>query len=253
MVARHTEMEPPPEDRIPLDEVEAVVRSVPGVERAKVVVNDWGAIESIHVIGDTARPAKRVVRDIESALAAKVGILVDHRRISLAQVNAQDVPTFAPRLMLVGYGLEVDASAGHTWVNVKLGRSDRPDLLYQGAAQTRGAGAALGTALAQATVRALEQAVPEDTRIEVGHLRSVREGETTIWLCTLQVRRHDHERLVAGAAVEGGNRDEAVVRATLEAAVRATEGLTLREPADAPAEDEESFFRGSDMQREARA
>lgn len=251
-MARHGELEPPPEDRIPLSDVEAVVRSVPGVERAKVVVNDWGAIESIHVVGDTSRPAKRVVRDIESALAAKVGILVDHRRISLAQVNASDAPTFAPRLILVGYGLEVDASAGHTWVNVKLGRSDRPEVRYQGAAQTR-AGAGLGTALVQATIRALEQAVPEDVRVELGNLRSVREGEATIWLCTLVMGRRDRsEHLVVGAAVEGANRDEAVVRATLEAAVRGTEGFQLRDPADAAFDDDDGMpFRVLDGDREA--
>ncbi|MCL6595619.1 MAG: hypothetical protein K6V73_05330 [Firmicutes bacterium] len=229
-MARAGDLEPPPDDRIPLSEVEAVVRSVPGVERAKVVVNDWGAIESIHVIGDTSRPAKRVVRDIESALAAKIGILVDHRRISLAQVNTQEAPAFAPRLALAGYTLEVDSAAGRAWVTVRLGRSDRPEALYQGVAEARGGGSGMRNALVQAAAAALEQALPEAVRIDPGQVRSVREGEHTIWVCTLIVARSGREEVCAGAAVEAGSREEAVLRAVLDAAARASEGLELRDP-----------------------
>lgn len=231
-MAHRREVEPPPDDRIPLIEVEAVVRSVPGVDRAKVVVNDWGAIESIHVIGDTARPAKRVVRDIESALAAKVGILVDHRRISLAQVNAPGTRSGDPRLTLIGYGLEVDSLAGRSWVHVRLGRTDRPEVVFEGAADAGAGGGAQAAALVRATARALEQAVPDGVRIEPGRVRPVAEAEATIWLCTLIVERPGvGESLAVGASVEGTSRDEAVVRAALAAALQAAEGLSLREVA----------------------
>jgi hypothetical protein len=240
-VARSNEMEPPPDDRIPLSEVEAVVRSVPGVERAKVVVNDWGAIESIHVVGDTSRPAKRVVRDIESALAARIGILVDHRRISLAQVSGADSPLAAPRLVLLGYAVDVDSAGGRSWVTVRLGRSDRPQGVYQGSAEARGGGSALRNALVAALAQALEQAVPDHVRLDPGQLRAVRDGDTTIWLSTLLVSRGGREEMFAGAAIEGASRDETVLRAAVDAAARATEGMELREPAaatDAAAEAE---------------
>jgi hypothetical protein len=240
-VARSNDLEPPPDDRIPLSDVEAVVRAVPGVERAKVVVNDWGAIESIHVVGDTSRPAKRVVRDIESALAARIGILVDHRRISLAQVSSAEAPSAGPRLVLLGYAVEVDSAAGRSWVTVRLGRSDRPDGAYQGSAQTRGGGSALRSALVEALAQALEQALPDNVRLDPGQLRAVRNDDTTIWLCTLVVSRGGREEMSAGAAIEGASRDEAVLRAAVDAAARATEGMGLREPepagqADAGAE-----------------
>ncbi len=242
-MARSTDIEPPPDDRIPLSDVEAVVRAVPGVERAKVVVNDWGAIEAIHVVGDTSRPAKRVVRDIESALAARIGILVDHRRISLAQVSSPDAaPSFAPRLVLVGYAVDVDSAAGRSWVTVRLGRSDRPAAVYQGVAETRGGGGALRTALVLALAQALEQALPDSVRLDPGQLRAVRDGDTTIWLCTLLVTRGGREEMSAGAAIEGASRDEAVLRAAVDAAVRATEGLELRDPAPtAEAEGDDAF------------
>lgn len=236
-MARSNEAEPPADDRIPLSDVEAVVRSVPGVERAKVVVNDWGAIESIHVVGDTSRPAKRVVRDIESALAAQIGILVDHRRISLAQVTtSQDAPAFAPRLVLLGYAVEVDSAGGRSWVTVRLGRSDRAEGAYQGTAEARGGGSALRSALVGALAQALEQALPDNVRLDPGQLRAVRDGDTTIWLCTLLVSRGGREEMSAGAAIEGASRDEAVLRAAVDAAVRATEGMELREPVPVPLE-----------------
>jgi hypothetical protein len=229
-VARSADFEPALDDRIPLSDMEAAVRAVPGVERAKVVVNDWGVVESIHVVGDASRPAQRVVLDIESALAARVGVLVDHRRISLAQVSSAAPPRVAPRLVLVGYAVDVDHSAGRSWVTVRLGRSDRQEGAYEGAAEVRGAGSVVRTALLAALADALAQALPESVRLNPGQLREVREGPTTIWLCTLLVTRGGREDIAAGVAIEGGSRDEAILCAAVDAAVRATEGIELREP-----------------------
>jgi hypothetical protein len=102
--------------------------------------------------------------------------------------------------------------------------------VYQGAVEARGGGSALRQALVGALTQALDQALPEDVRIDPGQLRSVRDGDTTIWLCTLVVGRRGREEMSAGAAIEGASREEAVLAAALDAAVRATEGLELREP-----------------------
>lgn len=81
------------ERQIQVSELEEIIRRLPGVLSAKVVVNDWGAIEEVHVLASSDKNPKQLVRDIESALAAKWGMKLDHRKISVAQLE----PALAPQ------------------------------------------------------------------------------------------------------------------------------------------------------------
>jgi hypothetical protein len=228
-VAQEKGRRPPEHDQVPVEEVERLISAVPGVVRAKVVVNDWGAIEAIHVLADTRRPAKRMVRDIESALAAQLGILVDHRRISLAQLEGQGQGSLAPQLLLASYRVEADAVHRRTVAHVVLTRSDAPEARYPGSAQT-GRGAGLAYALAQAAVAAVARALPEGVEVSLKSLRRLADG-VPVWVAILQVRREAEALppyLEAGAAVEHDAEGEAVVRAVLAAAAPLSSRLPLR-------------------------
>lgn len=78
--------------RVTEDEVERAVRRLKSVLSVRVVVDDDGAIEEIHVLIDEHRNPKQVARDIESALVNDLGFRVDHRKISVAQVRTDALP-----------------------------------------------------------------------------------------------------------------------------------------------------------------
>ena len=63
---------------------------------ARIVTNDTGGILEIHVVADTARSAKMVARDVESILVAKIGLSIDHRKISVAQVEGEETAEAGP-------------------------------------------------------------------------------------------------------------------------------------------------------------
>ncbi len=69
---------------LPLQRAEELIGSLSGVVSARIVANDVGMIEAIHVLvaGDTQ--PKQMVRNIESALMAELGMRVDHRKVSVA-------------------------------------------------------------------------------------------------------------------------------------------------------------------------
>lgn len=75
---------------------ELLLQSLKGVQSARVVVTPDGEITEIHVLTDTSLTAKQVVRNVESALLAQLGIKVDHRRISVAQASPGVVPLELP-------------------------------------------------------------------------------------------------------------------------------------------------------------
>jgi hypothetical protein len=64
---------------------EELISSLAGVLSARIVAGRSGEIEEIHVLTTPQVVAKQVVRNVESALMAQLGLKVDHRKISVAQ------------------------------------------------------------------------------------------------------------------------------------------------------------------------
>lgn len=66
---------------------ENLIGSLQGVLSARVVATGSGEIKEIHVFTRGGTAAKQVVRNVESALLAHLGLAVDHRKISVAQTD----------------------------------------------------------------------------------------------------------------------------------------------------------------------
>jgi hypothetical protein len=83
---------------MPLKAAEDLVASLSDVVSARISSDDGGSISAIHVLVDGETHPKQMVRNIESALMAQLGIRVDHRKISVAQQakkgpSVEGVPT----------------------------------------------------------------------------------------------------------------------------------------------------------------
>ncbi len=64
---------------------ENLLTSLEGVLSARVVTTPLGEVSEVHVLAQAGLPAKQIVRNVESALLAHLGLRVDHRKISIAQ------------------------------------------------------------------------------------------------------------------------------------------------------------------------
>jgi hypothetical protein len=73
----------------PEAEIEALISALHGVMATSVVLDEAGHVDEIHVLAEQRMHPKQMVRNIESALSAGLGILVDRRAISVAQVRAE--------------------------------------------------------------------------------------------------------------------------------------------------------------------
>ena len=98
---------------------ENLIASLTGVLSARVVVTPIGEVSEIHVLTMSDTQPKQVVRNIESALMAQLGLKIDHRKISVAQtadvrpieqLQEEAVRTRAKRRVVVFQGLEVRPS-----------------------------------------------------------------------------------------------------------------------------------------------
>ena len=77
---------------------ERLIRKINDIVSAKIVTSSEGKISEIHVVSKSNRNPKQIVRDIESALIASVGAAIDHKKISIAQINDEEDTVCEPRL-----------------------------------------------------------------------------------------------------------------------------------------------------------
>ena len=64
---------------------ENLLTSLEGVLSARVVTTPLGEVSEVHILANAGLAPKQLVRNIESALLAQLGLRVDHRKISIAQ------------------------------------------------------------------------------------------------------------------------------------------------------------------------
>ncbi|MGH7699101.1 MAG: hypothetical protein ACREMJ_01060 [Gemmatimonadales bacterium] len=98
---------------------ENLIASLTDVLSARVVVSALGEVTEIHVLTRNDVQPKQVVRNIESALMAQLGLKIDHRKISVAQtadvspieqMQEEAVRTRAKKRVVTFKGLEVRPS-----------------------------------------------------------------------------------------------------------------------------------------------
>jgi hypothetical protein len=75
-----------------LTQLERDLLRVPGVKSVRVVGDD--SPTEIHIVASSKRPPKQVVRDVQSLAAAGFGMPIDHRIVSVVQLD--DLPPQAP-------------------------------------------------------------------------------------------------------------------------------------------------------------
>jgi hypothetical protein len=118
-------------NRAAIVDAEATISRLRGVESVRVVADARSDIIEIHVVADQTRHPKQLARDIESALFSDLGVRIDHRRISIAQMRSPTEPPAEMRLKFLSIDYLLDRTTARARVSV--GRGDDS---YTGAAST---------------------------------------------------------------------------------------------------------------------
>ena len=81
-------LSPPPSQH----QIERLLGSLAGVVSARVLLDYEGRIRELHVLATPDLHPKQVVRNVESALSAGLGVEVDRRVVSVAQIESAEAP-----------------------------------------------------------------------------------------------------------------------------------------------------------------
>ncbi|HHX27433.1 MAG: hypothetical protein ACOX5Q_00205 [Bacillota bacterium] len=210
-------------------DIESLLVCLPGIQKARVVVNDWGAIEEIHILTGLGRNPKQIVRDVQSALKAQWDITVDRRKVSVAQVQTS-LPAQPGRIRYVGIEVKTNARTGKSEIAVTLDRAiEKQTAVYVGRAVTDSSEVAMLLGVARATCLAANLTLTPPNAFFVDDVTTLTIGERSAVavLVDLLTPRRNHEQLVGCALVKRDIR-EACVRATLDAMNRRLEVLPPR-------------------------
>ena len=114
-------------------QLEDELRRVPGIKNARVAGDDTPT--EIHIIASDKRSPKQLVRDVQSLASAGFGIPIDHRIVSIVQLEDEQQTTQtaakppAPPVMAAGDRPVLErvallTKAGKAWINVVLRWAD---------------------------------------------------------------------------------------------------------------------------------
>jgi len=214
-----------------LPELEDALRAIPGIRAASVVTGPDAHPTEVHVLASPGKPAKQVVRDVQSVAMAQYDLTIDHRIVSVVQIG-DDTPTEAvseepaeepidvssPRPALTS--ITVHTHEGETQITVTLAIGGG---IYTGLGTGPGAPAHRPRIVAQATLAALTELLGLPASVESSQIVEIGLREVAITVLTLAIPRLG-EQVLCGSAMVRGDAEDAVARSVLAAVNRRLAG-----------------------------
>ncbi|MBV8302876.1 MAG: hypothetical protein JOZ04_01600 [Acidimicrobiia bacterium] len=208
-----------------LASIEKELCRLPSVNAARIVVDEIGRPKELHILASAEKSPKQIARDVQSVAMASFGMEIDHRIISVVQLDRAHLePIVAPvgneRVSIGAISSEQRGMRNHARVTLRRGGDEAVALAEGSIAES-----SRNRAVAQATLEALRTLVPAAESADVETASCVNLGTREVAVTTLVFVVPPHEEVVSGSAiVRGGNEPEALARAVLDATNRRLQG-----------------------------
>lgn len=142
--------------RVELSQFEKDLARIPGVSAARVVGEE--APSEIHIVASADKPAKQIVRDVQSLAAAAYDITIDHRIVSVVQSDPGETITLDEPAPAADSGSRVVLN----WLMIApQGDSDRINVGIRWDADESEGGAVATAANREARARAAAEALAQ--------------------------------------------------------------------------------------------
>jgi hypothetical protein len=221
-----------------LPELEEALRLVPGIRAASVVTGPDAVPTEVHIVASRSKGAKQVVRDVQSLALAGYDIDIDHRIVSVVQIDEGDGPALrlaippshagtddgldltdvvappleaAPRPLVDAVVVRTSHSEAEVTVTLAFGGD-----VFIGSASGSSAIASRPRLVARATLDALGELL--GTPADIEHSTVLPVGSRSVAVSVLQVQvPRTGEQVLSGSAVVRGDESDAVARSVLDA------------------------------------
>jgi hypothetical protein len=193
--------------------LEADLRRIQGVSSARIVGEKEPS--EIHIVASTGRSPKQIVRDVQSLATARFGIAIDHRIVSVVQLDEEpSAPAARGRAMIDRVVLASKGDGG--WVKVALQWPDGEATEGAGSAGSTREGRARGAATA--LIQALDSVIAKRAgRLDADHVAILPLGPEDTVVVRAIYREGGSSTTLVGCALIEDDVATAAVRALLQA------------------------------------
>ena len=192
-------------------ELEETLCRLPAVDAVRIV-HERERISEVHVLASPAKPAKQVVRDVQSLAMARFGVGIDRRAVSVVQLGDEKRRAEADRPIITS--IKEYPEGPSTTVTVTLTWSGEQ---FSGSANGPAASSARLRIIGEATLRALEEVLGGSPPLALEAIAATSVGVRPVIVAQVVSMRGVDEEVAVGSALIKGEEAEAVVRAVLDA------------------------------------
>jgi hypothetical protein len=199
-------------------ELEEALRRIPGVRAASVVTMHDATPTEVHILADRGKAPKQLVRDIQSLALASYDIDIDHRIVSVVQLDDDDVSVepdgeSSVRPLVASVMTQTAGTDATVSVTVRTGMDD-----YIGTASGSASVGVRARLVARATLDALAELLGTPAEIEHAVVQPVGGRIVAVSIVHLTTRQGD--LVLSGSAIVRNDDADAVARSVLDAVNR---------------------------------
>ncbi len=193
--------------------IEDFLMKIQSVIGSKVVMNQNGQIEEIHIVSDLRRSPKQILRDVEAVLLSQFNQAIDYKKVSIAQIkggvirNEQDPRIKLKSIEYSNMGNTIDVTVTLEKGNVEYTKTKSGIKTTANVMRLSG----------KAVLDAIEQYLGIYDVFVFEDCKEIKLSDTLVIAVSITSIYHHREEMFIGTAKVGTDVNEAVTRATLDA------------------------------------
>ncbi|MBS3948732.1 MAG: hypothetical protein KGZ57_10660 [Dethiobacter sp.] len=198
-----------------ISDLEKLIKQIRDVVSVNIVTGENKEIQEMHVLAEETRNAKQIVRDIETLLRVECGLDLDHKKVSVVQLNKEQNVFQARRLKCSALQFYLQGAKIEAMVEISS-----PKKSCQG--QSAGVNSRTNRLrlIAEATVQAVNQFMEKGGHVILDDVGQFTLGGRHFIAVSVTFVCSPAEESLVGSALVKQDEKEAVVRATLAAVNR---------------------------------
>jgi len=191
--------------------IEENLQQIDSVISSKIIIGEANQIEEIHIVSNGIRNPKQIARDVESVLLANYDYKIDHRKISIAQLDDIDIRKIKPRLKLNGISKETSGNKAN--VKVSILKADEEFVASKAGINSN---RNIERMFAEATVMAVEDSLGINDLFIVEDIRNLMIASVQVVVVLVSSLINGQEIILSGSSVVKNDYYLSVAKATLD-------------------------------------
>jgi len=197
-----------------------MINKINGVISTKIIQQD-NDIQEMHILANSLRGPKQIVRDIESILLTSFDYRIDRKVISIAQIETDDSD---PIKRIKFGGISLDVQGNMVECKVTLLYEEEEFFVTQVGIKTA---ANRKKIVAKATIDAVEKILGQTFIFDVQDVISTTNRDITFISVLVNMVVNETEETMVGSAIVRNDINEAIAKATLSAINRRVQKNTF--------------------------